>query len=115
MTSAIALFAISRRHGNTGAFMDRIAGFLGIPIDEAKWPTIVEYRSFDWTKSHATRSAPLGGAFWDAGAQVFINQGRNGRWKDLLTDAEKREYENLAVRRLGPDAARWLATGERLA
>ena len=95
--------------------MRRMAGFLDIPVDEARWPTIVEYCSFDWMKSHATKSVPLGGAFWDAGAQVFINQGRNGRWKDLLTDAEKREYEDLAVRKLGPEAARWLATGEGLA
>lgn len=32
MTSAIALFASARRHGNTGAFMDRIAAELGIEV-----------------------------------------------------------------------------------
>jgi multimeric flavodoxin WrbA len=32
MTRAIALFASARRHGNTGAFMDRIAGELGIEV-----------------------------------------------------------------------------------
>jgi multimeric flavodoxin WrbA len=32
VTSAIALFASARRHGNTGAFMDRIAAELGIEV-----------------------------------------------------------------------------------
>ena len=64
--------------------MRAMAKFLGIPIDEAKWPKIVEYCSFAWMKAHAGRSTPLGGAFWDAGAQVFINQGVNGRWQERL-------------------------------
>lgn len=92
--------------------MHRIADFLDIPVDEADWPAIVGYCSFDWMKANATKSVPLGGAFWDAGAQVFINQGRNGRWAEQLTAAEKREYEALAERELGADCARWLATGE---
>jgi aryl sulfotransferase len=92
--------------------MRRIASFLDIPVDESKWPTILEYCSFDWMKAHATRSVPLGGAFWDAGAQVFINKGVDGRWSDVLTPEENREYEERAVRELGADCARWLATGQ---
>jgi aryl sulfotransferase len=91
--------------------MRRIAGFLEIQIDEKTWPTIVEYCSFDWMKLHASKSVPLAGAFWDAGAQVFINQGRNGRWTDQLTASEKKEFEALAERNLGAECARWLATG----
>jgi aryl sulfotransferase len=92
--------------------MRRIASFLDIPVDESKWPTILEYCSFDWMKAHATRSVPLGGAFWDAGAQVFINKGVDGRWSDVLTPEENREYEERAVRELGADCARWLVTGQ---
>jgi aryl sulfotransferase len=94
--------------------MRRIAKFLDIPIDEQRWPKIVEYCTFDWMKRNAVKSVPLGGAFWDAGAQVFINQGRNGRWTDQLTAGEKREYEQLAEQKLGAECARWLATGEGL-
>jgi len=95
--------------------MRRIADFLGIQVDEADWPAIVGYCSFDWMKANATKSVPLGGAFWDAGAQVFINQGRNGRWAEQLTPSEQRDYEELAERKLGAACARWLATGEGLA
>jgi len=94
--------------------MRRMAGFLDIPIDEKKWNTIAEYCSFDWMKAHATKSVPLGGAFWDAGAQVFINKGTNGRWTEVLTPAERAEYESLAAQKLGAECARWLATGEGL-
>ena len=94
--------------------MRHIAAFLDIPINETRWDTILEYCSFDWMKQHATKSVPLGGAFWDAGAQVFIHQGVNGRWAETLTPAEVAEYEARAVRELGPECARWLATGEGL-
>jgi len=91
--------------------MRRIARFLEIPIDEARWPAIVEYCSFDWMKRNATKSVPLGGAFWDAGAEVFINKGINGRWTDTLTAADSAEYEARAIRELGEECARWLARG----
>jgi aryl sulfotransferase len=91
--------------------MRRIAEFLDIPIDEARWPAIVEYCSFDWMKRNATKSVPLGGAFWDAGAEVFINKGVNGRWADTLSAADSAEYESRAIRELGDDCARWLARG----
>jgi aryl sulfotransferase len=92
--------------------MRAIAAFLDIPIDESRWSTILEQCSFEWMKRHATKSTPLGGAFWDAGADVFINKGVNGRWKDLLSDEENTEYETRAVTELGPQCAHWVATGE---
>ncbi len=92
----------------------RIASFLDIPIDESRWPSILEYCSFNWMKLNATKSVPLGGAFWDAGAQVFINKGVNGRWAETLTADESANYEQRAERELGRACARWLATGERV-
>ena len=65
-------------------------------------------------KRNAKKSVPLGGAFWDAGAQVFINKGTNGRWTDTLTPDDVAEYEARALQELGPEAAHWLATGEDL-
>ena len=65
-------------------------------------------------KRNAAKSVPLGGAFWDAGAQVFINRGTNGRWTETLTPEEVAAYEARAVRELGPECARGRATGEGL-
>jgi aryl sulfotransferase len=94
--------------------MRRIAEFLDISIDETRWDKILEYCSFDWMKQHAIKSVPLGGAFWDTGAQVFIHQGVNGRWTETLSSEDIAEYEARAVQELGPECARWLATGEGL-
>ncbi|MGA9469554.1 MAG: sulfotransferase domain-containing protein [Candidatus Macondimonas sp.] len=93
--------------------MRRIAGFLDVSIDESRWNDTVEHCTFDWMKKNAAKSAPLGGVFWDGGAEVFINKGTNGRWTDTLTAAEVAEYEARAQRELGPACAHWLATGER--
>jgi aryl sulfotransferase len=86
-----------------------IADFLEIPIDEARFPAIVEHCGFDWMKAHAALSAPLGGAPWEGGAATFINKGTNGRWQGILTEADIARYEARAVRELGADCAAWLA------
>jgi aryl sulfotransferase len=90
----------------------QIARFLQIPVNESHWSAILEHCSFKWMKQNATKSVPLGGLFWDAGAGVFINKGVNGRWADVLTAEEAAEYEQIAVSQLGRECAQWLATGE---
>ncbi len=94
--------------------MRRIAAFLDIAVDPARWDTIVEYCTFDWMKRHAVHTVPLGGIFWDGGAQTFINKGTNGRWRDVLSTEEASAYESRALTELGADCARWLAEGGRV-
>lgn len=91
----------------------RIAAHLAIDVDEATMARVVEHSTFEWMKQHADRAAPLGGVFWDGGAQTFINKGTNGRWRDVLTAAEIAEYEARAVAELGLECAAWLALGRR--
>ncbi len=90
----------------------QIAEFLEIPIDEEKWESILHHCSFAYMKENATKSVPLGGAFWDGGAQTFIHKGINGRWREILEPGESEKYEHLAVQELGPECAQWLATGK---
>lgn len=91
--------------------MRRIAGFLDIPINETKWPAMVEHCSFDYMKANAVKSVPLGGLFWDGGAETFIHKGVNGRWRDVLTADDCARYERTARAELGEECARWLASG----
>lgn len=91
--------------------MRRISKFLDIPVEEARWPTIVEHCTFEYMKDHAQYVAPLGGSLWDGGGATFINKGTNGRWAELLTETDVRAYEKRARAELGADCARWLATG----
>jgi len=89
----------------------RVARFLDIAIDERSLPRILEHTSFEYMKRNATRSTPLGGAFWDGGADTFVHKGVNGRWRDLLTAEDNARYEAAALRELGPECARWFASG----
>ncbi len=89
----------------------RIAAFLGIEPSAEAWARIERHVSFDYMKAHATASTPLGGAFWEGGARTFVHKGTNGRWRDLLTAQDVAAYERRAEAELGPDCARWLATG----
>jgi len=54
----------------------------------------------------------MGGAIFDGGAEVFINKGTNGRWRDTLTKDDIELYEARAIEELGAECAHWLATGE---
>jgi aryl sulfotransferase len=90
----------------------RIARFIETPVDESKWDSILRHCSFDYMKANATKSVPLGGAFWDGGAQTFIHKGTNGRWRDTLKPDEVSKYEARAAEELDYECAHWLATGE---
>ena len=92
--------------------MQAIADFLDIQVPKDAWPAMVEHCSFDYMKAHADKVAPLGGAVFEGGASDFMNKGVNGRWRDTLSEAESHDYEKMAVEKLGPDCARWVATGE---
>ena len=89
--------------------MRRVAAFLD--LDPQNWPAILEHCSFPWMKAHAADSAPLGGAFWEGGAETFIHKGTNGRWQGQLTAQDVAAYEARALAELGPDCAAWLAGG----
>ena len=70
---------------------------------------IVEHCSFDYMKRNAGKAVPLGGAFWDGGAETFIHKGINGRWRDVLSPDESGAYEVKARAELGEPCAAWLA------
>ena len=63
----------------------RIAAHLKIPVDESRWPAILQHCSIDYMRDHGDKTVPLGGAIFEGGAKTFINKGTNGRWRDVLT------------------------------
>ena len=94
--------------------MRAIAQFLEIELADDVWPKAVEHCTFEHMKAHAPQYAPLGGMPWQGGADTFINKGVNGRWRDVLSADEVARYEAMTLEKLGPECARWLATGEGL-
>jgi aryl sulfotransferase len=91
--------------------IDAIANFLKISPDRPTFEKIVAHCGFDYMKAHAETVAPMGGMLWEGGAKTFINKGTNGRWKEALTAAESRAYEQRAQKELGEACAAWLSNG----
>jgi aryl sulfotransferase len=91
------------------AEMQRIAGFLGISIPEAKWPAVVERCTFEAMKARG----PEIGSFepFEGGSQSFLFKGTNGRWRDVLTPQELETYRKRVAEFLPDEAARWLESG----
>ena len=89
----------------------KIAAHLQIPIDESRWPAILEHCSFEYMREHGEKTVPLGGAIFEGGAKTFINKGVNGRWRSVLTAQDNQRYEDMARRELGAECAGWMKNG----
>lgn len=93
--------------------MRRIARFLDVAVDEARWPALVERCTFASMKAHADDIAPFDVVF-EGGADAFLYKGTNDRWRDVLTAEEVAAFEAALDERLPADAAAW-TRGEHVA
>lgn len=93
--------------------MSRIADFIDVTVDEETMERALEHCSFDYMKTNAAQSVPLGGAFWQGGARTFIHKGMNGRWRDTLPQSLIDKYEETAKTQLGVECARWIMSGSQ--
>lgn len=88
----------------------RIAKFLEISIDEAKFPLMLHNCGIEHMKEVSRKSELLQKAFV-GGGPTFINKGTNGRWRELLSPDEIARCDEIAAANLTPDCAHWLRTG----
>ena len=91
--------------------MRRVSDWLGIPVDESIWPSLVDSATFETMKEQHQDTAPaVTHNIWKD-PKKFFHKGTNGRWRDVLTEDDLALYEDLNSRALSPDAARWLEEG----
>lgn len=107
----VLLVHFSALKADMGSEIRRIAEFLGIEIDESKWPAILEHCSFDYMRNELAK-VDLMEQFFKGGGKSFIHKGTNGRWRDVLSPEEIARGDEVAARELTPDCAHWLETGE---
>ncbi len=91
--------------------MRRLSGFLGVPIDEQVWPSLVEAATFAAMKREANQTAP--GAHlgeWSNNTD-FFRSGRMAAWHEALSPESLALYQNLSAERLPPELKRWLENG----
>lgn len=100
---------------NLDAEMRRLSAFLGIPVDEARWPSLREAASFDAMRERADELAP-GGHFaeWRSNRD-FFRAARRGGWQDKLSAENQALYEQVATARLGARLKSWLEGGRAAA
>jgi aryl sulfotransferase len=92
------------------AEMRRVAGFLGIEVDERRWADQVERCTFAGMKGRSAEIGDFEDRFVE-GINGFLYKGTNGRWRDLLTDEELERFERRAREFLPADAIAWTTFG----
>jgi aryl sulfotransferase len=91
--------------------MRRIADFLDIQTPPELWPALVDAARFDSMKRDGAALLPGIGVAFNRGHQTFINRGTNERWRDVLSDADLKLYDDRAKAELSPALAQWLEKG----
>jgi aryl sulfotransferase len=92
--------------------MRRLAQFLGITVSEADWPVLAGKATFAAMRDEAIAlEDPAQPEFFAGGQARFFFKGTNGRWRDVLTNAELIEYDKAVKRTLSPECAAWLEQG----
>ena len=101
--------------GDLDGELRRLAAFLGITVDERRWPDLVRAATFDAKRARADEMAP-GAHFgeWRSNTD-FFRSARRGAWRDVLSAENLALYEELALARLGPRLEAWLSGGRAAA
>jgi hypothetical protein len=68
---------------------------------------LVDAATFDSMRSHSDRTAPSRGIWKEPSG--FFKRGRSGAWHDVLvTEEERRRYDERVSSLISPDLSRWL-------
>lgn len=98
----IVLMRYEALQRDRGGEMRRLAERLDLPVDEHKWPALVDAAGFDQMRSNAATVAPSGHASQWKDAERFFHRGTSGQWRELLDEADLDRYRARA-RAIGPD------------
>jgi len=107
----IRLFHYSDMLKDTDKAVRDMAAFLQIDVPDDAWERIVKAVSFEEMKRHGDKYAPGAGTFWKGGADTFLNKGKNGRWREVLSDEELKLYDAACARVLTDECRQWLEQG----
>ena len=89
----------------------RVAAHVGVRIDRARALRVAEATAFSRMKAVAHTFLENDGSSFVGGARRFIHRGTNGRWRDVLTEADLALWKAAVERELPAGAARWLEHG----
>lgn len=91
--------------------MRRVAGILGIEIEEARWPALVRAATFGEMKAHADRTAPnTDHGIWNANSD-FFRKARSGQWREMISTDNLALYDAAKSARYPAELVAWLEGG----
>jgi aryl sulfotransferase len=93
-----------------GREMRRVAGFLGVSVEEERWQVLVESCTFASMKRRSDDVGTFERGFV-GGADAFLYKATNGRWRDVLTDEELAAFDRRCKELLPSDAIAWTISG----
>ncbi len=85
--------------------MRRLAPLLGIPVDEERWPSLVQAATFGAMRAGASAPDTLG-VLKDPAA--FFRKGKSGEGREILTAAEMAHYRYRVTAMAPTDLLDWL-------
>jgi aryl sulfotransferase len=91
--------------------IQRVADYLTIDLSPEMLAAIANATNFEYMKANAEEIVPDSDKSFKGGATTFVNKGTNGRWRDVLTEADIKLYHAAVERELTPDCAAWLENG----
>ena len=92
--------------------MRALARRLGIEVDDAHWPQLVQAATFSEMRARAERLAPnTEQALWRDPVE-FFHRGTNGQWRELLDDEDLERYRARVRANVADDVARWIHHGD---
>ncbi|MFL5295764.1 MAG: sulfotransferase domain-containing protein [Phenylobacterium sp.] len=95
--------------------MRRISDFLEIDTPPARLAELAEAAGFEAMKANGEALLPKIKTFFDKGPERFLNKGANGRWRDVLTEADLQRFDAVFRRKVSPSCASWLEHGRLIA
>jgi len=91
--------------------MRRLAGVLGVEIDEGRFADQVAAARFDSMRSRAADALPESDLGMWKDTTEFFKSGRKGEWQGLLSAERLAEYHGLVAEQVPSELARWVHNG----
>jgi hypothetical protein len=93
--------------------MRKLSAALGIPVDEAKFPALVEAARFSSMKTDAAALAPGAHLGEWADNTNFFRKARSGEWRGVLNAENLALYDQLASTKVEAGCLAWLEGGRK--
>ncbi|MGH6872240.1 MAG: sulfotransferase domain-containing protein [Rhizomicrobium sp.] len=93
--------------------MRRLSAALGIAVEEARWPALVEAARFEAMKRDAAGTAPGAHLGEWADNASFFRKARSGEWRQALNAENLALYDRLAPSKVEAGCLAWLEGGRK--